>query len=175
MAVENEIERRFLLKEMPDSNLITHSIYREMGYVITDNGELRVVDKHGSTRKYLITIKNSGGLSRLEWEEEIPQWTFNIVWPHTEGLRLKIIRHFINFGGRVLEVDEYLDNLSGLVKLECEFSTEESANKFVLPDWAHSAIDVTNDVMFNNRFLSTLDNYYSYSSQFLLDKVNDMF
>lgn len=147
-----EIERKFLITHLPPSNL------REgrgaeilQGYVITDPGELRLLQKGD---RHFITVKGDGTLSRDEWEQEIPQWVFKTLWPQTEGLRIEKTRYSIPYlHGWTLEVDEYHGALAGLLTLEVEFSSEEEAAKSRLPIWTDGR-DVTADKRYKNKALA---------------------
>lgn len=154
-----EIERQFVIPSLPEKYRIDHSVYHEVGYVITSSGELRVFKKKLPDRwKFAITIKEDGNLSREEWEKELPEWAFNIVWPDTQGARVHKTRHFVNYandiGVYLVEVDEYVKSLKGLIRLECEFKTEGAARRFILPGWADGAIEVTNDPRYKNKNLA---------------------
>ena len=154
-----EIERQFVIPNLPESYRIDHSIYHEVGYVIVHNGELRVFRKKLPGRwKFAITVKEDGNLAREEWEKELPEWAFNIVWPNTKGARVHKTRHFVHyvndFGVYLLEIDDYKKSLEGLIRLECEFKTVEAATDFVLPAWAEDAVEVTNDPRYKNKNLA---------------------
>ena len=61
---------------------------------------------------------------------------------------------YIPYQGHTLEIDIYAGHLQGLMVLECELPDEEAAKKFVLPDWAIGAIDVTDDKRYKNKRLA---------------------
>ena len=157
-----EIERSWILKALPDSALIDHSIYHEIGYLFNEDGELRVYKKNLAGRwKYGITVKTDGKLSRQEWEDKaFPEWAFNVVWPNTLGARVHKVRYFVHYShdGNIylLEIDEYRKNCKGLIRLECEFRSEEAANRFVLPNWAKGSVEVTKDSRYKNKNLAAL-------------------
>ena len=64
-------------------------------------------------------------------------------YSHTDGT---VIQKF--------EFDEYKLGLFGLVIVECEFSTREEAEAFVLPDWVGHATEVTKDPRYKNQMLA---------------------
>lgn len=165
---QNEIERAWVVSELPSIELVTHSVYHEIGYlVVTDPsmdspGELRVYRKKLPDRwKFGITVKGMGDVSRKEWEDkEFPEWAFCILWQYVEDRIVYKTRHFspmvFNNVDLLLEVDEYHNNLEGLIRLECEFESEEQAEKFWLPSWVKNPNEVTYDKRFKNSRLSTL-------------------
>lgn len=165
MAIDEiEIERSWILRSVPDKSWVHHSIPNEIGYVFSKDGELRIYKKRLPDKlAYGITVKDEGDLSRKEWEDkQFPEWAFEVVWPNTTGARVYKTRHFIPHGpmskARFIEVDEYSQVLKGLVRMECEFPSEQDAADFVLPPWAHAngAIEVTNDPRFKGKNLAQL-------------------
>ena len=141
-----EIERKWVLPG-PPSVLKGKVEPIAQGYIFTDNGELRLRSK-GS--HYYLTVKGDGDIIRDEWEVEIPKWVFETLWPKTEGKRVEKVRYTL---GR-LEIDVYGGHLTGLVTLECEFPNESEAARFRLPQWAVSAVEVTNDKAYKNKNLA---------------------
>ena len=172
---ELEIERSWVIKALPEKSLVDHAIYHEIGYLFNKDGELRVYKKKLPDKwKYGITVKEDGGLARREWEEKLfPEWAFEVVWPNTTGARVCKTRHFVYWVEQefqehfvhhgssglpplLIEIDEYQGNLSGLVRMECEFPSEDEAAKFEVPGWAEGAIEVTHDSRFKNKNLAKL-------------------
>ena len=103
-----------------------------------------------------LTLKGAGGLSRAEWETEIPAWVFEQLWPGTLGRRLEKTRYLVPHGEHRLEVDEFRGGLVGLWLMECEFESEAAAGQFVPPAWAAAARDVTLDLRYRNASLAVL-------------------
>lgn len=147
-----EIERKFFFVEMPPVDEISEiGVEIIQGYLFTEDGEVRVRQKGIS---FFLTVKGEGDLSRNEWESPIPEWVFKTLWPKTEGRRIEKTRYSIYYQGLTLEVDEYYGRLEGLFTLECEFPIEEAAYEFILPAWAVSAVDVTDDPAYKNKNLA---------------------
>lgn len=111
-------------------------------------------DNHSVTELYAGGFGSKGTLSRDEWEQPVPDWAFETLWPNTEGRRIEKIRYAMPYSGLMLEVDEFLGALRELVILECEFSTLEQASSFVLPSWAEPAIEVTDEKAYKNKSLA---------------------
>ncbi len=151
-----EIERKWLLPALPqitstaDAKL-AHVQIRQ-GYVCTETGELRVRDKGG---KYYLTVKSDGTISREEWEREIPQWTFDLLWENCQNRVLEKIRYSLPYGQLSLEIDVYLGRLAGLIILEVEFASEKQARQFDVTTIAPEAIDVTAEKRYKDKVLAT--------------------
>ena len=147
-----EIEKKYMIKQLPGN--IRNGVAISQGYVVSEGGkELRIRKK--ADQCYL-TAKGDGNLSREEWEVEIPEWVFDILWPKTEGHRVEKVRYAVpTSDGLVMEFDEYSGNLKGLLTLEIEFPSEDKANAFALPSYI-VGIDVTCDKRFKNKNLATI-------------------
>ena len=145
-----EIERKFLVEELP-SNLENYQSEKiSQGYiVITDAIEVRIRRK--GTRFYQ-TIKSSGDLIRDEIEIEINENQFNKLWPLTEGKRIEKIRYKIEYKKNLIEFDVYCGSLDGLLTAEVEFKSEVVSNNFQPPNWF--GIEVTSDQRYKNKNLS---------------------
>lgn len=155
-----EIERKFRLKKFPPAGLILFSSKYWQGYVFSGNGELRF-RKCSNNIGYVhkLTIKDDGALCREEWEAQVPAWAFDLMIENSDGKLIEKIRYRLKTSDcavLVMELDSYRGNLDGLLILECEFYTEEDAHKFILPEWASGALEVTNDPLYKNKNLSKL-------------------
>ena len=149
-----EIERKFLLQSVPQAHrgvILREGVSIEQGYFVTQEGELRL--RHKGSR-FFLTIKSEGGLVREEWEQEIPQWAFEMLWPNTEGRRIQKNRYTVPYGAYNLEIDEFSGVLQGLVILECEFPRELLAASLNLPVWVQGAVEVTGNPVYSNRNLA---------------------
>lgn len=148
-----EIERKFLanlalLEGSPDD--YEHTAIRQGYLVIGENGsEARLRDKAG---KYTITVKTKGDLVRGEWETELSEDQFEVLWAATEGKRVEKTRFKIPYDGHVIELDIYEGELDGLVTAEIEFESVQASQQFVPPGWLGK--DVTQDSSFKNQNLA---------------------
>lgn len=145
-----EIERKFKLYRKPELTLLGKGVVVVQGYLPCETGEMRVRRK-GNT--FFLTLKGDGGLTRDEWESEIPSWVFSSFWSRVTS-QLKKERFTLLFAGSVLEVDTMSLEGKELALLECEFKTEEEARKFQLPCWAKGATEVTHDPRYKNKNLA---------------------
>ncbi|MBI5044801.1 MAG: AAA family ATPase [Candidatus Levybacteria bacterium] len=152
--IDVEIERKFLVKTMDFDFERFHekAVNIRQGYVaVGDGGELRI-RKFGN--EYFIASKGDGTLRRTEWERPLPKSAFDRLSQFIVGEMIEKTRFFIRDGKYLVEFDVFLGSLSGLTTLECEFSSEEEASAFVLPDWAKDAVEVTEDPAFKNKNLA---------------------
>lgn len=146
-----EIERKFLVKEIPFDIISYDSHKTNQGYLPSENpGAERRVRKKGN--KYFYTEKTKGNLSRDEKEEEITESKFLTFWKATEGKRIEKIRYNIPYFGKIIELDIYTGSLEGLLIAEIEFVSEEDAKKFTVPSWFGR--EVTYDERYRNRNLA---------------------
>lgn len=142
---DEEIERRFLLAVIPKGIYVCSMI--NQGYLVVDDrgGEVRLRDEDGN---YIQAVKLGRGHIRKQYETALIEHQFYRLWPATEGRRLRKERRRIPYAGLTVEVDRYLDNLSGLIMAEVEFPTDEASRKFEPPDWF--GLEVTDRPEYSN-------------------------
>jgi len=144
----NEIERKFLVKTSL-FQVSGHSLIMRQGYLSVD--PTRVVRVRVEGEQAWLTIKGKmEGITRPEWEYDIP------VSEALEMLKLSIyapiekIRHRLQIGNQLWEVDEFLGQNSGLWLAEIELNDENEP--FDTPDWLGE--EVTHDRRYYNSQLS---------------------
>ena len=145
-----EIERKFLVVN-EDYKQMAYSSSRIMqGYICSGRGRtvrVRVRDDKG-----YLTIKGpsvDGGLSRYEWEKEIPLAEATELMKLCEPGMIDKTRYLVQIGRHVFEVDEFYGENEGLVVAEVELSSEDEA--YEKPDFIGE--EVTGDVKYYNSFL----------------------
>ncbi len=150
MADGIEIERKFLLGELPSALAFARRRAILQGYLAVDGDtEVRVRrTPAGST----LTIKHGGGEVRVEEELELGERQADALWELTEGRRLQKARRVMRVDGHDVEVDEYAGALDGLVVAEVEFIDEASARAFEPPAWFGR--ELTGDPAYANRNLA---------------------
>jgi len=126
-----EIERKFLVKDN-SWRTATGTLIRQ-GYLRNQiEGTVRVRTK--GERAYLTIKGNTTGITRLEFEYEIPVEDANQI---LDKLCIKPliekIRYDVHVGGFKWEIDEFLGENAGLVVAEIEL--EDEGQKFPKPDW----------------------------------------
>lgn len=146
----SEIERKFLVKEIPfELNTIECKSIAQ-GYYISEDRQVYRVRKLGE--KYFRTWKSSGTLVRTEIENEITEEVFNKIWLKTAGWRIIKKRYFIDYMNFVIELDVFEGDHKNLVMAEIEFESLEQSEAFFKPDWLGE--EVTSDENYKNSNLA---------------------
>ena len=145
-----ETERKFLVKDDSYKSMETASHRMTQGYICRENG--RTVRVRISDDKAYLTIKgpSSNGISRMEWEKEIAAEDAKDLLLLCQGGLVDKIRHIVPFGGKIYEVDEFLEENSGLTVAEIELDSEDEF--FLKPGWLSD--EVTGDRRYYNSMLT---------------------
>ncbi len=146
-----EIERKFLLKRLPDG--LSEFPHEEVtqGYLAVESGGVQVrLRKKGAVRS--LTYKRGNKSAREEREIRLSAKQFEALWPATEGRRLTKVRYEIPWKECIVEVDVYRGFHNGLIVAEVEFADEKSCETFVPPDWIGE--DVTGKSRYSNVVLA---------------------
>ena len=145
-----EIERKFLLSELPAAVAEAPSTLLRQGYLaIGPNDEVRIRDAGGA---FTLTAKSGSGITREEHETALTSAQFDALWPGTGGRRIEKRRHVLAGEGVTYEVDVFEGSLRGLLLAEVEFHTLEDARRFEPPAWFGA--EVTYDVGYSNASLA---------------------
>lgn len=145
-----EIERKFLLRELPATLKLARGETIKQGYLALD-GDTEVRVRTGS-KPPMLAIKAGRGEVRTEVELPVEGGDASALWELTEGRRLQKIRRRMRIEGVEAEVDEYGDGLDGLVVVEVEFDDEQAARDFTPPSWFGR--EVTGEAPYANRSLA---------------------
>lgn len=100
-----------------------------------------------------LTIKGKspdGGVSRFEWEKEIPLNEAESLLELCEPGKIEKTRHLVRQGSHIFEVDEFYGENQGLTVAEIELKTRDE--KFERPEWLRE--EVTGDSKYYNSQLS---------------------
>lgn len=146
-----EIERKFLVKSDGYKSEAYKKARLVQGYLNSDPE--RTVRIRVNGEKAFITIKgksNESGISRFEWEKEIPLNEAEKLLKLCEPGIIEKVRFLVKNGKHVFEVDEFQKENSGLVIAEIELNSEEES--FDIPEWLGE--DVTGDNRYYNSQLS---------------------
>lgn len=149
-----EIERKYLLRFLPDEARDGHRVDIDQGYVPGEQLHervRRVVDRRGGARTdvhYFRTVKLGTGVARTEIEEETTAGIFDALWPLTKGRRLRKRRYSVEANGRTWEIDDFRNR--DLVLAEIELESEGEAVEF--PAWLAPAVEreVTGEDAYQN-------------------------
>lgn len=144
-----EIERKYLVKEIPsDLNLYPHRTI-EQGYLCT----APVVRIRRDADKYILTYKSKGFMVREEYNLPLTKDAYQHLLGKIDGRLIAKERYCIPHTDELtIELDIFSGDLTPLVLAEVEFPDEESANHFIPPDWFGE--DVTFSSEYHNSTLS---------------------
>lgn len=142
-----EIERKFLVKELPDLSGVKSSEIMQ-GYVsILPEIRVRKLDD-----KYYRTEKDEGTVVREEREWEITKDEADKLFSEVKTNIIKKTRYYIPYGNYTVELDIYKGKFEGLVVCEIEFPTLNEANEFTPPDWFGE--DISEKKEYRNKILA---------------------
>ena len=142
-----EIERKFLIKELPN-NLDSYKFHIiEQAYLTTEP----VIRIRRQDNDYYMTYKGKGLLSHEEYNLPLNESAYASLIKKTEGLIIKKTRYLIPYDKFTIELDVF-SNPSNLIFAEVEFDSLEEANAFIPPAWFDK--DVTDDPSYANSNIS---------------------
>ena len=144
-----EIERKYLLRQLPE-HLETYPSHRiEQGYLCT----APVVRIRRQDEEYWLTYKSKGLMVREEYNLPLTREAYLHLRPKTDGILICKTRYLIPLGGGLTaELDVFHDDYEGLFLVEVEFPSEEAAEAFLPPEWFGE--DVTFSSAYHNSTLS---------------------
>ena len=146
-----EIERKYLLKNMQWRDLVTESVRMTQGYFPSSGVTVRV--RIADTKGYLtIKGKSDDFFVRSEYEYSIPIEDARKMLSEFCGERVvDKIRHYVPAeNGLVWEIDEYLGANNGLFTAEIELPSVDTV--YSLPEWIGN--DVSDKPEYSNGSLS---------------------
>ena len=146
-----EIERKFLVNSDAFKNDALRKNHIAQGYLnSTPERTVRVRIK-GDTGYLTIKGKsNETGLSRFEWEKEIPLADAKALLLLCEKGIIEKNRYEVPVGKHLFEVDEFFGENEGLLLAEVELQSESEF--FEKPHWLGD--EVTQDQRYYNSYLS---------------------
>lgn len=143
-----EIERKYLLKKLPDDLENYPHRHLEQGYLCV----APVVRIRKDDDRYELTYKSGGMMVRQEYNLLLTKDSYEHLKKKIDGRLITKKRYMIPYQGYTIELDVFENDLAPLVLAEVEFETEEEANTFTPPEWFGK--DVTFDGRYHNSFLS---------------------
>lgn len=144
-----EIERKYLIKQLPDHLEQYPHRAIEQGYLCIDP----VVRVRRDGNDYILTYKSKGFLSREEYNLPLTRESYLHLASKTDGRVIRKERYCIPYlDSLTIELDIFKDDLAPLILAEVEFQDESSANTFLPPDWFGE--DVTFSSQYHNSTLS---------------------
>lgn len=146
-----EIERKFLVTSLDFKQEAFRRTRIVQGFLNTDKERTVRVRIKGD--KGFITVKgpsNIEGLSRFEWEKEIPKVEAEALLKLCEPGIIDKIRYEIKVENHIFEVDVFSGENEGLMLAEIELKTENEV--FKIPCWIGD--EVTGNIKYYNSQLS---------------------
>ena len=152
MPSSREIERKFLLKRLPERLKQARRCVIAQGYLAAEPGGRHVrLRKKGKTA--FLTFKVGRGAHREERETKLSAKQFSALWPATVGRRLYKLRYEVPWKNFLIEIDIYRRKHKGLVVAEVEFPNRTACRKFKAPAWFGR--EVTGNKRYSNVRLAT--------------------
>lgn len=148
--MSQEIERKFLVKDMSYKEMAFSSSRIIQGYICSERG--RTVRVRIRNEKGFLTIKGAStddGLSRYEWEHEIPLNEAQELMKLCQPGMIDKTRYLVRFGKHTFEVDEFYGDNDGLVVAEVELNAIDE--DYEIPPFLGE--EVTGQVRYYNSFL----------------------
>jgi CYTH domain-containing protein len=143
-----EIERKFLVAEIP-ADLSAYPVrHLEQGYLSTDP----VLRVRQSGDAYYLTYKGPGLLAREEHEFPLSEKAYQHLLAKADGAIITKDRYRIHWGAYTIELDVFAPPFAPLVLAEVEFLSEEEALAFQPPEWFGK--EVTYDPSYTNARMS---------------------
>ena len=147
-----EIERKFLLKQLPERLKQARRCVIAQGYLAAEPGGRHVrLRKKGKTAS--LTFKVGRSAHREEREIVLSPKQFAALWPATVGRRLYKVRYEMPWKSFLIEIDIYRRKHKGLVVAEVEFPDRTACRKFKAPAWFGR--EVTGNKRYSNVRLAT--------------------
>ncbi len=148
-----EIEKTFLVKQLPQNLSSYQSFKIKQGYLSSTHPVLRIRqkgDKYEITKK--IPLKPNDFSAVEEINIPLTKDEFNKLWSLTER-NLQKTRYLIPLlNNLTAELDIFENDLTGLYWVEVEFASIEEMNNFQKPDWFGN--DITQEDFAANSFLA---------------------
>ncbi|MBE5955787.1 MAG: CYTH domain-containing protein [Lachnospiraceae bacterium] len=147
-----EIERKFLVKVLPD-NLSAYPCRQiEQAYLCT----APVVRIRHLDDEYILTYKSGGMMARQEVELPLTKEAYLHLREKADGTIISKKRYVIPLtDSLMIELDIFEDMLAGFIMAEVEFPSIEEANSFLPPEWFGKDVTFFSD--FHNSHLSSMN------------------
>jgi adenylate cyclase len=144
-----EIERKYLVANSQWQAHVSKSTSFKQGYLNYDP-ERTIRVRTAETQAFLTIKGMTTGLSRDEYEYEIPLADALAMLKLCEHPPVEKVRHLIPHGNHIWELDVFEGANEGLVLAEIELASEEEG--FELPVWLGA--EVSGDRRYSNSTLS---------------------
>ena len=148
-----EIERKFLVKELPEN--LEQYPHRELeqGYLCT----APVVRVRRDGDRYELTYKSGGLMMREEYNLPLTREGYEHLLPKADGIVIRKTRYVLpEEGGLSIELDLFHGEYEGLALAEVEFPSREEAEAYQPRPWMGE--DVTMSGKYHNSVMSRAKN-----------------
>ena len=167
-----EIERKFLVKELPE-NIETYPKSHIAQAYISTSPVIRVRKKDDA---FILTVKGPGLMEREEVEFALGKESFFRLLTKSDGCIIEKTRYKIPWLSYTIELDIFEGTFEGFIMAEIEFPDTESATLSQLPSWFGP--EVTMDSRFHNSSLSSLTKeqapaFIQYQKALLTREINN--
>lgn len=140
-----EIERKFLIKELPANLEQFTSKEIEQAYLCKEP----VVRIRRENDNYYLTYKGKGLMVREEYNLPLTKDAYEHLKTKADGRIIHKTRYLIpEKDGLTIELDVFHGDLTPLILAEVEFTTAKEAENYMMPDWFLE--DVTNNPAYHN-------------------------
>ena len=144
-----EIERKYLIKELPENLDSYRKLKIEQGYLSTEP----VVRIRRQNETYYLTYKSKGLMVREEYNLPLTSKAYEHLKEKVDGILISKTRYLLPLSNDLtIELDVFDAPYRGLYLAEVEFASADEANSFVPPDWFGE--DVTYSSAYHNSTLS---------------------
>lgn len=144
-----EIERKYLIKELPKDLEKYPCRTIEQGYLCTEP----VVRIRKDNEKYELTYKSKGLMVREEYNLPLTKEAYAHLKTKIDGRLISKKRYMLSYNQELtIELDIFMGDLAPLILAEVEFPDEDSANSFIPLQWFGE--DVTFEGKYHNSNLS---------------------
>lgn len=152
-----EIERKFLIKEIPFDLSGYNKKEIEQAYLCTKP----VVRIRKSDAEYYLTYKGKGKIAREEYNLPLTEEAYLHLLKKADGNILTKTRYEIPTDNNlIIELDIFSGKFEGLILAEVEFETLEQANAYEPPEWFGRDVSITGE--FQNNKLSRMETLPEY-------------
>ena len=127
-----EIERKYLIKKLPEDLAQYPHMEMEQAYLCTEP----VVRVRKEGEDYVLTYKSKGLMVREEYNLPLTKESYEHLLEKADGTVITKTRYRIpEKNGLTIELDVFHGRYGGLLLAEVEFATEEEANSYCPPEW----------------------------------------
>lgn len=146
-----EIERKYLIKKLPDHLANYPCRLIEQGYLNTSP----VIRIRRDDDRFELTYKSGGLMAREEYNLPLTEDAYLHLLSKIDGRLIRKRRYMIPIGESLTaELDVFDGDLAPLVLAEVEFPDLDSAEAFLPPEWFGE--DVTFSGKYHNSYLSRI-------------------